>query len=131
MKAINILKQFSREIKKQYSDTNDFANWIDKRSDIETKHDDVVYCIDYIVIGYRKVECELSVHALNSKSTSIFDRYKKASIDPDLKLFLETSFNQLLPLWYDELQEKEEREAEKEVEREREYEKIFETEQSL
>ena len=97
MKAIEILTKFTDELQKCYDRTSFFNKWEHQNNDIEIIHDNIAYFIDYSISGNREVHSSLKVMSLvNFKFTS-------NECDNDLKNFIESSFNQLLPILFDEL----------------------------
>lgn len=114
MEAIKILTKLSDQIKETYPTTADFENWANGRSDVEVMIDSIAYCIDYTIIDKRMVVVELSV----MKPAMVEGRktWFKCGIDPDLKQFIESAFGQLVPIWFDELLEREIQEANEQTE---------------
>ena len=110
MKAIEILTKFTDELQKCYDRTSFFNKWEHQNNDIEIIHDNIAYFIDYSIAGNREVHSSLKVMSLvNFKFTS-------NECDNDLKNFIESSFNQLLPILFDELlASEEERETEEKI----------------
>lgn len=122
MKALTILNKLVEDLKKSYNCTMDFDRWTSVNSDIEIMHESTVYCIDYSITGNRQVKSELTV-----MKPDIIDGRKhwfKCGVDRDLKAFIESSINQLLPILFDEF-------LEQELEREREQDKAIEDEISI
>lgn len=109
MKSIKILNKISDEIRKTYTSTNDFNRWANENSNLEVMHESIAYCIDYSITGNRQVESKLSV--MKPDMVGGRKNWFKCGCDIDFRCFIESSFNQLLPIWFDELLDREIEEA--------------------
>lgn len=124
MKAIEIIQKLSTEVKLIYETSDDFMNWAPANSNIEIIHHSTAYCLDYSITGSRCVQSLLS--AFRKKQT----KWHPVDIYAELKTFVEETFNQILPLWYDEvlLQEQDnERIREERTADQQEMQKTYET----
>ena len=111
MKATDILNKLIKEIQENYLSIDDFCNWTPVNCNFEVMHEGVVYCIDYSITGSRLVKSELTV--MSPQMVDGRKKWFKCGVDRDLKLFIEISINQLIPILFDErLQQRLDEEAE-------------------
>lgn len=127
MEAIKILQKISEQIKELYPDIESFTDWCPQNSNIEIKHNNIAYCIDFQIKNFYDIQINTTAFKKKNGKWVKFD----ISLSKFPYIFFEDSFSLLLIAWYMQLFEESEADKIEKENAESDYKGIQDTYDSL